>query len=54
MGDSADKMIISTLDDIVWLLNLRGTDIGFNPVIFSYLIFYKDAGNAHRCDFFVD
>ena len=53
MGSSADMLILSTLDDIVWVLNLRGNDISFNPVILSYLIFHKDGGN-HRCDFFVD
>ncbi len=28
----------STLDDIAWLLNLRGNDIAFNPVFFAYLL----------------
>lgn len=30
--------ILTSLDDIAWLLNLRGTDIDFNPVFFSYCI----------------
>ena len=30
--------IISSLDDIAWLLNLRGADIAFNPVFLSYLL----------------
>ena len=29
-------MIPSALDDVAWLLNLRGSDINFNPVFFSY------------------
>ena len=29
-------MILSALDDVAWMLNLRGTDIAFNPVFFSY------------------
>lgn len=53
MGDSADSLILSTLDDIVWVLNLRGSDIAFNPVFFCYLLFHKGGGN-HRCDLFVD
>lgn len=29
--------IISSLDDIAWILNLRGADIAYNPVFLSYL-----------------
>ena len=29
-------MIISMLDEIAWLFNLRGNDIPYNPVFFSY------------------
>ncbi len=29
---------ISTLDDIAWVLNLRGSDIAFNPLFISYLL----------------
>jgi Xaa-Pro aminopeptidase len=34
-----DFFIVTTLDDIAWLLNLRGNDITFNPLFFSYLLF---------------
>ncbi len=34
----ADVHIITTLDDIVWLLNIRGNDIPCNPVVLSYLM----------------
>jgi len=30
--------IVSTLDEIAWLFNLRGSDIEFNPVFMSYAI----------------
>ena len=30
--------VVSKLDDIAWVLNLRGKDIHFNPVFFSYLL----------------
>ncbi|KAJ6132358.1 hypothetical protein N7471_007573 [Penicillium samsonianum] len=30
--------IISMLDEIAWLFNLRGTDIPYNPVFFSYAV----------------
>ncbi|KAG8532167.1 uncharacterized protein KY384_003807 [Bacidia gigantensis] len=31
-------LIISMLDEVAWLYNLRGNDIPFNPVFFSYAI----------------
>lgn len=34
--------ILTTLDDIVWLLNIRGSDIPCNPVVLSYLAVTKD------------
>lgn len=33
----ADVLLLSTLDDICWLLNVRGDDVEYNPVILSYL-----------------
>ena len=38
----ADHLLISSLDDIAWLLNLRGSDIECNPVFLSYLILSKE------------
>lgn len=29
-------MLVSALDEVVWLLNLRGGDVEFNPVVISY------------------
>ena len=31
-------LLIPTLDEICWTLNLRGSDIPFNPVFFAYLL----------------
>lgn len=30
--------VVSALDEIAWLFNLRGSDIPFNPVFFSYAV----------------
>lgn len=30
--------IVSALDDIAWLTNLRGTDVDYNPVFYAYMI----------------
>lgn len=34
----ADGMLVSSLDDIAWILNLRGSDVHCNPVFASYLL----------------
>ena len=45
----ADTMIISALDEIAWLLNIRGNDVEYNPVVISYVVL-----EAERCTIFVD
>ncbi|MCQ2183835.1 MAG: aminopeptidase P family protein [Bacteroidales bacterium] len=34
----ADMMLLSSLDEIAWLLNVRGSDIEYNPLVISYLL----------------
>ena len=34
----ADGMLVASLDDIAWTLNLRGSDVHCNPVFVSYLL----------------
>ena len=34
----ASRHLISSLDDIAWLLNLRGSDVDYNPVFLSHLL----------------
>ncbi len=45
----ADAMIISALDEIAWLLNIRGTDVEYNPMVISYVVL-----ESNRCTLFVD
>ncbi len=33
----ADHFLLTSLDDIAWLLNIRGNDVACNPVVLSYL-----------------
>jgi len=40
---NADYYILSSLDDIAWTFNLRGSDVDYNPVFLAYAIFTKDA-----------
>ena len=41
----ADHLLITTLDDIAWLFNLRGSDIECNPVFLAYALI--DEGKSH-------
>ena len=38
MMQECDAVFISALDDIAWLLNVRGSDIEYNPYVVSYLL----------------
>lgn len=40
-----DSLLLSALDEIAWLLNIRGNDVHCNPVVVSYLLIEKDKVN---------
>lgn len=39
----ADYILVSALDEVAWMLNVRGSDIDYNPVVFSYLLIGQDS-----------
>ncbi len=41
-GHGADWHWLSALDDIAWLLNLRGSDVDYNPVFLAHLLLGRD------------
>ena len=44
LEQGAQWHLLSTLDDIAWLLNLRGSDVSFNPVFMSHVLLgFNDA-----------
>jgi len=45
----ADGMLMASLDDIAWTLNLRGSDVHCNPVVVSYLLIA-----SNKATFFVN
>ncbi len=54
-----NALVLSELDDIAWLLNLRGSDIAFNPLFFSYAILYfkseeEEAKESFSIDLYID
>ena len=38
-----DAMLVTALDEVAWLLCVRGNDVEFNPVVISYLVVTMDA-----------
>lgn len=38
---NADLLILTSLDDIAWLFNLRGNDVACNPVLLAYTVIAK-------------
>lgn len=37
-----DAVLLTSLDEIAWLLNVRGNDIDYNPLVISYLVVTQD------------
>lgn len=48
--DSVDLLVESQLDNIAWLLNLRGRDVPDNPFLQSFLIVGRDGQHDFFCD----
>ncbi|SEB00869.1 Xaa-Pro aminopeptidase [Pedobacter hartonius] len=42
LNHQADYHFVSSLDDIAWLFNIRGTDVSFNPVVLSFALISHD------------
>lgn len=40
--EKADQLLVTALDEIAWLFNLRGGDIAHTPVFLSYLLLTKE------------
>ena len=38
----ADYHLISSLDDMAWLFNIRGKDVSYNPVVLSFALINQD------------
>ena len=42
MRKEVDAVFLTALDEIAWLLNVRGSDVEYNPVVISYLLVTMD------------
>ena len=38
-----DRVLLTSLDEIAWVLNVRGCDIEYNPLVISYLLVSQDS-----------
>lgn len=45
----ADVFVLSALDDIAWLFNIRGRDVAYNPVVIAYAML-----DAVSCTLYLD
>ncbi|KAK3692695.1 peptidase M24, structural domain-containing protein [Podospora appendiculata] len=43
----AAGFVVSVLDEVAWLFNLRGSDIPYNPVFFSYAVVTHDSATLY-------
>jgi Xaa-Pro aminopeptidase len=43
----ADAVVISALDDIAWLFNIRGNDVNYNPVVIAYALVEKEKATLY-------
>lgn len=48
-SDRPWALVTSALDEIAWLLNIRGNDVEYNPVVISYVVLEAD-----KCTLFVN
>lgn len=40
-----DAVLVAALDEIAWMLNVRGSDVAYNPVVMSYLLVTAEAAD---------
>lgn len=43
----ADALVVTTLDAIAWLFNIRGADVAYNPVVIAYAVVTPDEAVVH-------
>ena len=52
LPEGCNSLLVTALDNVAWTLNLRGNDIEYNPVFFSYLVIHKS--EPIRADLFIN
>lgn len=44
---NANYHLISSLDDMAWLFNMRGSDVSYNPVVLSFALISENSANLY-------
>lgn len=52
--NDCDYHIITSLDDIAWLFNIRGNDVACNPVVLAYSLISKNDATLYVLDGVID
>ena len=50
----ATHHLLSSLDDIAWLTNLRGADVDYNPVFLAHMLIDADSNVINSATLFID
>jgi len=37
-ANKCDALVVTSLDEVAWLLNLRGNDVPCNPIFLAYIL----------------
>ena len=45
--EKADALLVTALDEVAWFLNLRGSDVSYNPVFLSYVLLTKEGATLY-------
>ena len=54
MEAGATHHLLSSLDDIAWLTNLRGADVDYNPVFLAHMLIDADSEALNSATLFID
>ena len=41
--EGVDRVLLTSLDEIAWMLNVRGSDLEYNPLVISYLLVSQES-----------
>ena len=47
VAGTADVLLVTALDELAWLLNLRGSDVAHNPVFVGYALVTQDKATLY-------
>jgi Xaa-Pro aminopeptidase len=46
-AEGADAIVVTALDEVAWLLNIRGYDVPYNPLVHAYVTVTTNSVNLY-------